>query len=99
MRKEYLIIEDDAVSERVTSEDGKITMVRSNSKIWTDSARGEFVVSLEDTDKDVRITIGKKTLIFDYSEFCDLCDIIKVKQLEDPDICTKTQLVEINEEH
>lgn len=99
MGKEYLIIEDDAVAERITSEDGKITMVRSNSEIWNSSARGEFVGSLEDTDKDIRITIGKRTLIFDYSDFCDLCDIIKVKQLENPGVCTKTQLVEVNQEH
>lgn len=77
--RNYIIIEDDDLTFRVQVDDNKITSKRTNSEIWSKSAKGEVVAKLIDTGNNVKIKLGDKKIKLGYSELCNLFDIILLK--------------------
>ena len=89
-------MESDSITNRTFLTGEKITSIRSQSDIWDESAKGEFVGSLKDTGNNIKIRIGDKRLKLDYSQFCDLLDLMLIKaktdeHLREPD----SQILEV----
>jgi len=81
--REFITIEADSITNRTIITGDKITSIRSKAKIWSEPVRGEFVGQLKDTGNNIKLRIGDKKLKLDYSEFCDLYDLMLLKILTD----------------
>ena len=94
--REFITIESDSITNRTIITGDKITSMRSIAEIWNDSAKGEFVGQLKDTGNNIKLRIGDKKLKLDYSEFCDLLDLMLIKALTDKNLRDlDSQIVEI----
>lgn len=96
MKTEYLILEDDTLAEKVFSDGEKIEMFYSDSEVWSSSIRGDKIGHLKDDGHSIRINVGGHKMELGYDTYCYLCNLIKIKELENPNICATTRIVKID---
>jgi len=95
MKNKYLILEDDTIAEKVTSDGEKISMKYSKAEIWNGSAKGKFVASLKDDGNKLKVKIFNKKLELEYHEFCYLYNLMRIKIIEENNFLVTTDILKI----
>jgi len=68
-----------------------ITYKRSKNDMWCDTMKGKKVGTLKDDGDNVIIKMGNVDITLDYSDFCELADIIEIKLLIDKNMRGKVK--------
>jgi len=90
---EYLILEDDDITEKALSDGEKIEMFYSQSDIWSEHIKGEKIGHIKDDGHSIKIKIGGHKLELGYDTYCYLRNLIVIKDMEDGQACATTEII------